>query len=399
MSTETIDYRFKARGGEAANLAAVNEVPLRREVVVEIDTAKIKVGDGVTPYNDLAYVGGGGGGGGLTHWSEAVSDVVPNATVAVASFTSNGPTANADAALVPKGIGAVLAAVPDSAVSGGNKRGRNAVDWQTWRESADQVAFGAYSAVGGGYSNKAQAANTVVAGGSRNSATGQSSAIGGGSTNTASGNTAVVGGGYNNQASDTYATVSGGTANKASANYSTVGGGQDNEATGQHSWIGGGQRASTRGVIAATARAGSYFAVTGDCQTMAFVLKAWTSNATQVPATANGSTLGTATNQVLLPDRSAYLAKGCVVARQNTTGDTASWEFTAHIKRDTGAATTALVAPAAVTQVSASPGAAAWVLDVVANTSTGALAVNVTGEASKSIKWTTDVYSCVQVVG
>lgn len=53
----TTRERFLARGGDAANLDAVNETPLRREVVVEVDTAKIKVGDGETPYNDLLYVG------------------------------------------------------------------------------------------------------------------------------------------------------------------------------------------------------------------------------------------------------------------------------------------------------------------------------------------------------
>lgn len=60
MSTETINYRFKVRGGTAANLATVNEVPLSRELVVETDTGKMKLGDGVTPYNDLGYISSGG---------------------------------------------------------------------------------------------------------------------------------------------------------------------------------------------------------------------------------------------------------------------------------------------------------------------------------------------------
>lgn len=54
---ETIYYRFLVRGGTAANLAAVNEVPLARELVVETDTRRFKVGDGVTRYLSLEYLG------------------------------------------------------------------------------------------------------------------------------------------------------------------------------------------------------------------------------------------------------------------------------------------------------------------------------------------------------
>ena len=63
MSTEIIPYRFLARGGDAAAVIALNEIPLRREIIVEIDTQKFKVGDGVTPYVSLPYWGGSGGGG------------------------------------------------------------------------------------------------------------------------------------------------------------------------------------------------------------------------------------------------------------------------------------------------------------------------------------------------
>lgn len=64
MSTVTLPYRFTARGGLAADVIALNEIPLRRELIVELDTQKFKVGDGVTAYVALPYWGGGGGGGG-----------------------------------------------------------------------------------------------------------------------------------------------------------------------------------------------------------------------------------------------------------------------------------------------------------------------------------------------
>lgn len=63
----TLDYRFKVRGGLASALAALNEVPLRREMIVELDNLfttgefKAKIGDGTTHYNDLPYLETGGG--------------------------------------------------------------------------------------------------------------------------------------------------------------------------------------------------------------------------------------------------------------------------------------------------------------------------------------------------
>lgn len=55
MNDAVINYRFLCRGGLAAALAAVNEIPLKREMVVEIDTRRFKFGDGVTAYNALPY--------------------------------------------------------------------------------------------------------------------------------------------------------------------------------------------------------------------------------------------------------------------------------------------------------------------------------------------------------
>lgn len=60
MAIETLAYRFQVRGGTAAALALLNEVPLRRELVFELDTGKSKVGDGVSDYNSLPYNPAGG---------------------------------------------------------------------------------------------------------------------------------------------------------------------------------------------------------------------------------------------------------------------------------------------------------------------------------------------------
>lgn len=62
MSQQVQHVRFKVRGDTAATLAARNEVPLARELIVETDTLKMKLGDGATQYNALDYIATGGGG-------------------------------------------------------------------------------------------------------------------------------------------------------------------------------------------------------------------------------------------------------------------------------------------------------------------------------------------------
>lgn len=57
MSLVTRFERWLMRGGTAANLAAVDEVPLERELQIETDTLKLKLGDGVTAWSLLPYIG------------------------------------------------------------------------------------------------------------------------------------------------------------------------------------------------------------------------------------------------------------------------------------------------------------------------------------------------------
>lgn len=73
MVDTVIHYRFLCRGGLAATLAAVNEIPLKRELVLETDTLRFKFGDGVTAYNALPYAVAGA----MVH----TVDAVPTAAV------------------------------------------------------------------------------------------------------------------------------------------------------------------------------------------------------------------------------------------------------------------------------------------------------------------------------
>lgn len=295
----------------------------------------------------------GGGGGGLTNWTDAISTSTPNATVPVVSLLATNAAVNVDGAIVPKGTGALLAQVPDGVAAAGNKRGNYAVDFQRLRSNAAAVA---------------------------------------------SGNTSFIGNGNGNTASGSYSFIGNGESCSASGAGAAVVSGQSNTANADYSWIPGGRNAQTRAILGAGARAAGMFSVQGDAQSMCLVLRRATTNATTTHLTADASG-GGLLNQLNLPNNSAYLVKGSIVAREAATGDSKTWDFTCHIKRGANAAATSVVAGGTPTVIGADAGAASWAAAVVADTSNGCFRVEVTGEASKNIKWVCDIYSAVQVVG
>jgi regulator of replication initiation timing len=124
---------------------------------------------------------------------------------------------------------------------GGNQRGFHAVDLQSARAQATQVASGNYSVIGGGENNTASGVYATVGGGWFNTASSGYATVGGGYANTASSAFgATVGGGWRNTASGLTATVGGGERNTASGNSATVGGGEGNTAGGEDATVGGG---------------------------------------------------------------------------------------------------------------------------------------------------------------
>lgn len=63
-SPSALKATIRLRGGTAAQWSSANPILAAREVGLETDTRKIKIGDGVTAWNSLPYIEGGGGGGG-----------------------------------------------------------------------------------------------------------------------------------------------------------------------------------------------------------------------------------------------------------------------------------------------------------------------------------------------
>jgi hypothetical protein len=152
------------------------------------------------------------------------------------TFRFNPPGANAPAWSIQRG--------------GGDPRGFHAVDLQSARSAATQVASGDYSVIGGGQNNTANSQWTTVGGGYYNTASGLGYAtVGGGRENTADGWESTIGGGHENTASSLHATIGGGGFNTVTvdAEHGTIGGGEYNTVSGWWATVGGGWRDTASG--------------------------------------------------------------------------------------------------------------------------------------------------------
>jgi hypothetical protein len=466
-------------------------------------------------------------------------------TLSFSGVSSIGLLSNGALYLQPAGTGALQAQATTSTTAGGNARGANAVDWQTARNAASQVASATQSFLGGGFANVSSGTTSFVGGGAGNSASAQDSFVGGGNSNTASNfrssvvggwsNTAAgylnfIGGGFTNSgtsgsavttqsgtmnattavtlsgsnanirvgqyitgtsiAGGTYVAAISGTSltlsqnasgsststlsfftphgvvvgggnNQATGSYSFIGGGGDagntanrNTASGDWSFVGGGGRNTASGLasvvvgggvfstgfaanaasgnqsfigggIGNTASAtgasvlgganntanGAYGVVFGTygstrsivgnavfaasntpiatsvgvSQAALLVLGKQTTDATPTALASNTSAAGT-TNQVILPNNSAYFFRGEVISGVTGGGDTKGWTIEGVIKRGANAASTALVGIPTVTSTYADLGAATWDIAVTADTTNGGIRVTFTGQAATTIR-------------
>lgn len=199
---------------KALNNIEVNVVQLQTDVV------------------SLSAVVSGGGGGGLSYFTEGENTTAPNATIPVDYFTPSTGT-NVDVAISPLGTGSILAQVPDSTITGGNKRGNYSVDLQMFRSNAARVASGLSSVLVGGEENTSSGTRSTVVGGYSNTASGDYTFIGGGSNNDTSGSNSTVGGGFSNSVVSQNSVIAGGydSTIATGANYSFIGSGFSNDIT------------------------------------------------------------------------------------------------------------------------------------------------------------------------
>jgi len=135
-------------------------------------------------------------------------------------ISSVGSDTDIPLVLQPKGTGALQAQQTDSTTTGGNARGTNAVDWQTARGSANQVASGP---------------NTVICGGANNFNANFTSGIVSGFGNSIQSAGGFIGSGYSNSmvagGSTTYSGIVTGSSNVANGFFNFIGTGYSNTGT------------------------------------------------------------------------------------------------------------------------------------------------------------------------
>lgn len=350
------------------------------------------------PNNTTTFLRGDGtwatpAAGGLTKFTEAEATTSPNNTVYVDSLTAAGSTTNVDVAIVPKGTGAILSAIPDGTATGGNKRGTGAVDLQTTRTNANQVASGNYSFVAGN-GNRAEGSYSSIPGGYSNIATGAFGCFSGGGNNSSTGNTSFTFG-QSNTASAGTSFALGTTCTSSGGNSFAMG--QSAGASGQSSFSLGlgttanadysfamGYWAHCFGIIGRQAYSSGPESTYGDSQKSLFILRERTTGNTATTLTTNSSAAST-NNQVILSNQSAYRFKGTIIGKKSGTTDIASWDIDGLIVRGANAASTVLNI-SNVTLVQNTP---AWgTPTLAADTTNGGLQVQVTGAAATNIQWT-----------
>jgi hypothetical protein len=194
--------------------------------------------------------------------------------------------------------------------------------------------------------------------------------------------------GFSNKASGFGSVAIGGSFNIASGNNSSAVGSSSSEATQQGSRVGG--QFSKSVVIGKDVWASGRFSTTGDAQTGTFVLRSDTTDATPEALTTDNSAPGT-TDQIILPNNSAYAFHGTIVARQQASAGTAcaAWKIEGLIRREGSAGTTVLV-NSATTVLDNTPG---WGMTLSADTTNGGLKIEVTGAAATNIRFVATIHT------
>jgi hypothetical protein len=246
-----------------------------------------------------------------------------------------------------------------------------------------------WSVVGGGRDNSVTSSFCGVFSGDNNIATSQYTFVGGGSGNNAGASYSSIAGGLNNTTNGPFSFIGSGESNTTSGTNSAVLSGFVNAANAEYSFVAGGARGVTRSISGNVVLPASFQPVSttnGSQQSGLLILGRQTTDATATRLASNSSAAGT-TNQVILPNNSAYTFQGTCVANVTGGGDSSGWKFEGVIKRGANAASTTLVAAVIPTVIAQDAGAVTWVLAVTADTTNGGIAVTVTGAAATTIRW------------
>ena len=290
--------------------ALMAQVPLSDYVLT---AAVLAGGTGYSNGDTLTVVGGTGSsatvsvtvsGGivnGVTIVNSGAYSVQPSLTPATTGGTGSGCTLTLTYAVT------------------GNARGTNAVDWQTTRSAATQVASGA---------------SAFLMGGSGNTASGQGSIAGGENCTASAQDAAALG---NACTASSLRSVAIGSGNIADAAYSQV----------------RGQNGSAHGLYAADIFSGGRFAATGDAQAGTYVLRGRSTGGAAVRLTADGGSLGPgfttpttpgSANVINIPIKTNASGVLHISAIDTATWNSASWSIPLKMGCAATAGTMAIVA-------------------------------------------------------
>jgi hypothetical protein len=273
-------------------------------------------------------------------------------------------------------------------ISFGIVNGLLASGWISLSQSSVSSASYA-SAIVGGDSNKINSTYGFIGSGVNNRISGTAAAIIGGQVNAATNTNAVVVGGTNNSSDGGNSAVVGGSTNTASVGNAAVIGGTNNLSDSINTVVIGGAQGTTRNITGNFVTPASNAPISsslGVQQLATLLLGRQTTNATATVLTSNTFAAST-TNQVILPNNSAYAFQGTVIANVTGAGDTSAWKFEGVIKRGANAASTTLVAAVTPTVIAQDVGAVTWAVAVTADTTNGGIKVEVTGAAATTIRW------------
>jgi len=351
-----------------------------------------------TDYDWIAA--GGGGGTALELYAEnPVTLTAPSATgtnaVAIGSGAfASGENAVAFANSIASGFNSFAGAGDSSVGTGARASYSIALGYQSKAQSNFQVMLG--QAQGGTGANNAAAIGWAYAGGTdsfaaaitNNTATygaNATSSVAIGKRSKASGSYAFASGGYST-ASGVYSAAIG--YSSTASNTGSFALGTLCSSTASYSYALGYQSSADRhGKFALSGKA---LSGVGSSQTGILVLMSDTTDATTEALTANNSAPGI-TNQVILPNNSAYAFHGTIVARQDAASGTAcaAWKIVGLIRREGSAGTTVLV-NSATTVLDNTP---AWGMALSADTTYGGLKIEVTGAAATNIRWVATIHT------
>jgi len=267
-----------------------------------------------------------------------------------------------------QGFGGILSAIPDGTATNGNFRGYGAIELCSSRTAATQVASGLLAAIVGGESNTASNTRSSVCGGQ---------------TNVASGADAFCGGGRASTASSTDAANIGGNQNTASGISAITLGGFQNQATAENALAYG--RGGLANRYSMMAHGNIPFAVIGDSQRVAAVLRGKTTTNTAVEMSLNGSTA-----YLTIPSGKVMFCNIKVVGVKSDGSAVATYERQYAAKNVAGTSTE-IYAPVTIgTDNAAGTTLALSVVDQ-AGAATDYISIQPTGIASETWRWVASV--------